>query len=263
MQEPSAVDWRSVIAGKDGYLPEAPRQQRERRFRREMSFGTAFIIAAFLEAVAGTLIFLILTWHHHHFPNPGRAVMHVHLVRPVMRAPLHPSKGRRHGDPSAGRRGVHTGTMKALTTAAAKGGAVATPGNSGAPVAAAALSGKQAKSARVRLDASCQSAAAGGCVNPRALQRYLLSLHAILQRRLAALVHKELPIGSGSVVLRFVGNPAGGKPLEVSVVQATTNIAADRKLRAAVEGTDLPGYPTGLGSKGTLSFKVALQSGGG
>lgn len=263
MQEPSAVDWREVIAGKDGFLPkEPPREPREQRLRREMSFGTAFAIAAFAEAVVGTLILLILTWHHHHYPNPAQPVMHVHLVPPAMTAPLHPSKGRRHGDPSAGRRGMRAGATKAHLTTAGKGGAVATRGNSGATVAAAAFRGERAKSAHVRLDASCHSAA-GGCVNPRALQRYLRRLHAVLQQRLAALVHKELPVGSGSVILRFVGNPAGGKPLEVSVVQAATNLTASRKLRAAVEGTALPGYPTGLGRKGTLSFKVALQSGGG
>lgn len=261
MDDPSAIDWRNVIAGKDGDFVDTSSQTRSRHRRREIGFGTALAIAAFVEVVAGALIFMILSWHHPHYPNPAHPFMQVHLVPSTEHLPLHPSKGRRHGDPSAGRPGGRASAAKSRKTTGQPGGAVATPGNRGVRMSSTSATGQHVKSARVRVHASCPGGVSG-CINPQELQQYLRRLHGILQQRLASLIHKALPLGSGQVVLRFVGSPGGGTPVAVSVVQAPTDVAAARKLRAAVAAIHLPGYPAGLGGKGNLSFKVALQSGG-
>ena len=180
-----------------------------------------------------------------------------------MAAPLHASRlaasGARYRNPSAGRPGVPSSAGKTHTPGGTAGAAAAATGGAGIEIART-VPGRQKNAGHIRLNADCASAQPG-CLNAVALHRYLDRLHAILQQRLAAMIKRDMPLGSGPVVLRFVGNPAGGEPGRVDVLDAPADSNAGRQLRLALQGASLPPYPSGLGDH-SLSFKVALRAGG-
>ena len=258
-QTSPSVDWREVIAGKEAaFLPgkDVPRPGG----RRELGLGKAIVIAGFIEILFGIVVSLILAWPHPHRHGQSRATtLQVHLVT----APIHASRlaasGARYRNPSAGRPGVQSSSGKTHTPGGSAGAAAAVTGGTGIEIART-VPGRQKNAGHIRLNADCASAQPS-CLNVVALHRYLDRLHAILQQRLAAMIKRDMPLGSGPVVLRFVGNPAGGEPGRVDVLDAPADSNAGRQLRLALQGASLPPYPSGLGTR-ALAFKVALRAGG-
>jgi hypothetical protein len=259
LQEPSPIDWREIIAGKDA----VPRDEDAQclRPRRELGLGKAILIAAGIEILAGIVVALILAWQHpHRHAQSSAAPLHVHLVATASHSSRASAQGARYRNPSVGRAGGRTRSAKAHVSGGKAGVPTAASANTGLEISRAAAQGRRQGSEHIRLNADCASTQEG-CLNARELRRYLQRLHVLLQQRLSALVRRDLPLGSGPVVLRFVGNPAGGEPNRVDVFEAPTGSDAGRQLRLTLQGMALPPYPAGLGDR-RLSFKVALHSGG-
>ncbi len=262
LQEPSSIDWREVIAGKDMLPRSDHRPGRRSRGRGELGLGTAIVIAAGIEILAGVLVALILAWPHpHHHKQAPAAPLQVHLVTAAVHAPRHPAQGAKRRNPSAGRPGTQSRAGKTPVPGGAAAGVVAAVSASkGLEISHVSVSANRKGAGHVRLNADC-TPAQSGCLNQRELRRYLERLHAVLQQRLADLVKRDLPLGSEQVVLRFVGNPGGGEPARIDVLRAPAGSDAGRQLRLALQSVPLPPYPAGLGAK-ALSFKVALHAGG-
>ncbi|MEJ2479726.1 MAG: hypothetical protein P8Y78_06025 [Acidihalobacter sp.] len=262
LHEQPTIDWREVIAGKDA-MPRGDEGPGSRG-RRELGLGKAIVIAAGIEILAGVLVALILAWPHpHHHKRSRSTPLQVHLVSTAVHAPRHAAQGANRKNPSAGRQGSRSQADKAHVSGGSAAGVVAAVSASkGLTISRISdASSRKKGGAHIRLNADCVSAQAG-CLNERELRRYLQRLHAILQQRLAGLVKRDLPLGSESVVLRFVGNPGGGHPARIDVLQAPAASDAGRRLRLALQDVPLPPYPKGLGGR-ALSFKVALHAGGG
>ncbi len=259
-QDSPSVDWREVIAGQDAAFLPGNRVLRPGA-RRELGLGKAIVIAACIEILFGIVVSLILSWPHpHHQEHSQSKSLQVHLVAAPPHAPRLTAKGAKYRNPSAGRPGAQSKSDKTHTPGGSAGAAAAVRSGTGIEIARA-VPGKRKDAGHIRLNADC-AAAQHGCLNVHALHRYLDRLHAILQQRLAALIKRDMPLGSGPVVLRFVGNPRGGEPGRVDVLDAPADSNAGRRLRLALQGASLPPYPSGLGSR-ALSFKVALRPGGG
>jgi hypothetical protein len=259
-QDLPSVDWREVIAGPDAVFLPGNGTERPGG-RRELGLVKAIVIAAFIEILFGIVVSLILTWPHPHQHEQSRAnSLQVHLVAAPPHAPHLATNGAKYRNPSAGRPGAQSKSGKAHTAGGSAGVAAAVTDSRGIEIARA-VPGRRKDSGHIRLNADCASAQQG-CLNVLALHRYLDRLHAILQQRLAALIKRDMPLGSGPVVLRFVVNPAGGEPGRVDVLDAPVGSNAGRQLGLALQGASLPPYPSGLGSR-ALSFKVALRPGGG
>lgn len=260
LQDSPSLDWREVIAGQDAVFLPGNRVVRPGG-PRELGLGKAIIIAACIEILFGIVVSLILSWPHpHHQEHSQSKSLQVHLVAAPPHAPRLTAKGAKYRNPSAGRPGAQSKSGKTHTPGGSAGAAAAVKDSTGIEIAHA-VPGSGKDSGHIRLNADCASAQQG-CLNAHVLHRYLDRLHAILQQRLAALIKRDVPLGSGPVVLRFVGNPLGGEPGRVAVVDAPAGSNAGRKLRLALQGASLPPYPAGLGKR-ALSFKVALRAGGG
>lgn len=256
LHDPYSIDWQEVIAGRDGVRRDDDGLRSAGR--RELGLGTAILIAAALEILLGAVVALVMASPHHH-KQAHAAPMRVHLVSAPVRASRHPAPGARHRNPSAGRPGARSQSAKTPVSGGAAAGIVAAvSARHGLELSHGATAGTRQDSGHIRLNADCVSAQAG-CLNAHQLRDYLQRLHVILQQRLAGLIKRDMPIGSGPVVLRFVGKPEGGAPARVEVLKAPTSNSAGRQLLLALQDTPLPSYPKGLGSR-ALSFKVSLHA---
>lgn len=260
LHDPYSIDWREVIAGKDGVWRNDDRPRKGGH--RELGLGRAIVIAAGIEILAGAVVALMLASPHpQQHKRSHNTPMRVHLVSASAHAVRHSAHRVRKMNPAAGRSGARRQSAKAHVSGGSAGVALAASANSGLRIAPAFTPDKRKGSGHITLNAACASAQAG-CLNERELRRYLQHLHGVLQQRLAGLIRHDIPIGAGPVVLRFVGKPRGGEPGQVAVIEASAGSDAGRQLRLALQSASLPPFPQGLGNR-RLTFKVALRAGGG
>lgn len=249
------TDWREVI----GSSPSSRAERSAPSGRRPLSLLHALLIALLLEGGIGCGAAL---WLNYHPPQHGGAkakapIITAHLVLKTSHATAVAAHAKGGLNPRIGQDGGHRQPVPKIGVSSSQAGGVMRTHASGHIVRASMQSAqtgeRRAATAVLHRIGDC---AQNGCVRANALHRYERRLHDLLQTRLNAARPADAPT---RITLRFYASPQGGKPAQVTLLDAQASAAeAARGMLQAVQGTLLPPFPRNLGKR-SLAFEVTLS----